>query len=116
MDFKFEELRVYQEAVELAQLLFEQTNNWPSSYKYSLADQLHRAALSISLNIAEGSGRTRKDFQHFLSVSRGSSYECIPIISIARNCKLINNLEYQNYYGRLLKIAKMLTLLRSRVA
>lgn len=65
MKFKFEELRVYQEAIVFISEIFFLTKKWPPPYKYSLADQLQRAALSISLNIAEGSSRTTKDFQHF---------------------------------------------------
>lgn len=115
MNFKFEELKVYQEAVDLTQLVFQVTKHWPTLYKYSLAEQFHRAALSISLNIAEGSSRSRKDFQHFLAMSRGSCYECIPIITVAKGMRLITEEEYLDLYGRILKISKMISLLRTRL-
>lgn len=71
MSFRFEELRVYQEAVSFSNSMYQITNRWPSLCRFNLTDQLIRAALSIPLNIAEGSSRTNKDFQHFLSVARG---------------------------------------------
>lgn len=86
--FKFEELRVYQNALEFITYVFTVTKTWPALYRYSLVDQIHRAALSISLNIAEGSSRTMKDFQHFLSVARGSCYECVAILTVAKREKL----------------------------
>lgn len=84
MKFKFEELRIYQESIDFVSTIYVLTKEWPTIYKYSLADQLQRAALSIPLNIAEGSGRTSNDFAHFITISRGSCYECIAILTIAK--------------------------------
>jgi len=56
MSFLFEKLEVYQRAVEFAEAIFKLTNELPRG-QAALADQFKRAALSISLNIAEGNGR-----------------------------------------------------------
>ncbi len=114
-EFRFEELRVYQESVRLSSDLFSVTSTWPPIYKYNLADQLNRAGLSISLNIAEGSSRTTQDFKHFLSISRGSCYECIPILMIAKEKGLINPTKYENFRTRIMDISKMISSLRSKI-
>jgi four helix bundle protein len=113
--FKFEELRVYQLALEFLSHVFKVTKPWPSLYKYSLIDQVHRAALSIVLNIAEGSGRTSKDFQHFLSISRSSCYECVAIFAVAYNEGVIQQKEYESLYDQLDHIARMLTSLKTHL-
>ncbi|HUD19947.1 MAG TPA: four helix bundle protein [Patescibacteria group bacterium] len=116
MEFRFENLLVYQEAVVLSNKIFTLTGKWPSQLRFSLGDQLNRAALSISLNIAEGSSRTGKDFQHFLSIARGSCYECVPIITIAKDQRLIAERDFQELKQKIFEISKMLTALRSSLS
>lgn len=113
--FKFEDLRVYQESLVFVAFVFRITKIWPTPYKFTLADQLQRAALSIALNIAEGSSRTTKDFAHFLSISRGSCYECVAILTVARNEKLVTLPQYAEAYETLQKLARMITALKRSV-
>lgn len=81
-----------------------------------MANHIQRAALSIALNIAEGSSRTTKDFAHLLSVARGSCYECIPLLAIAQDQKLVNHEEYELLYDRVNYLARMLTSLKERIS
>ncbi len=113
--FRFEDLRVYQESVSLSSDIYSITSKWPPIYKFSLIDQLNRAALSIPLNIAEGTSRTNKDFQHFLSIARGSCFECIPLIEIAKNKQILAESEYIILRQRIYDIAKMLSSLRAKI-
>jgi hypothetical protein len=77
MAFSFEKLLVYQKAVDFADIICDQTEQFERGYGF-LADQLNRAALSISNNIAEGNGRfTKADRRHFFGISRGSVQECV---------------------------------------
>jgi four helix bundle protein len=115
MEFRFESLRVYQEALEFAHTVYSITKKWPSPYQFSLTNQFQRAALSISLNIAEGSGKTKKDFQHFLSIARGSCYECIPIIQLAYKDNLLTIHEHDALRTTIVGMAKMLTALRAKI-
>ena len=110
--FKFEELNVYRESIKFVDLIYETTKQWPSSEKYVLVDQLIRAAISIVLNIAEGTSRTRKDFQHFLSTARGSVYECVAIVTLAFNRKYITKEKFEIIYEHSSKLARMLTALK----
>lgn len=113
--FKFEELKVYQKALVFTDKIYELTKQWPKSELFGLVNQLRRAAISIALNIAEGSSRTSKDFGHFLSLARGSCFECVAILTIAKNQKLINEKEYAFFYENCLEIARMLSSLRTKL-
>jgi four helix bundle protein len=113
--FRFENLKIYQYSLDLSKEIFSITKEWPQQYKYNLSDQLLRASLSISLNIAEGSSRTNKDFRHFLSISRGSCYECIPILDIALSEKLVNEIVYQELYNKIYELSKMISSLRIKI-
>ena len=72
----YEELVVWQKAMELTKRVYALQKNLPKEEVYALGDQIRRAAVSIPSNIAEGFGReSDKDFKHFLSIARGSLFE-----------------------------------------
>lgn len=78
MAFAFEKLFVYQKAVDFAEAVCGETEEFSRGYGF-LTDQLNRAALSIAANIAEGNGRfTKPDRRHFFGIARGSVQECVP--------------------------------------
>ena len=86
----FEKLRVYQQALNLVDLIYKMTKEFPKSELYGLTSQLRRAAISIPLNIAEGQGRLSKaENKNFLLIARGSGYEVIALLEIAYRQKLI---------------------------
>ena len=116
MIFNFENLKVYQQALEFSNQVFISSNNWPSKYQFSLADQIRRASLSIPLNIAEGSSKSAKDFKRFLSIARGSCFECIPLTEIAYMQKIITLKDKENWYNQILSLAKMLSSLRTSLS
>jgi len=81
MPFLFEKLEVYQRALAFAERVSGLTGDFPRGSWY-LADQLNRASLSISLNIAEGNGRwTAADRKNF-GIARGSVHECVPLVAL----------------------------------
>src|SRR4030042_3274874 len=96
--FNFEKLQVYQEALILAREVYQLTRKFPREEQFGLISQLRRAAVSIPLNIAEGSSRTKKEFRHFLDMARGSCYEMIPLLKISFDLKLISGNAYQRFY------------------
>lgn len=84
MAFMFENLDVYQKAVDSADDIATVTEGLPRCYGF-LVDQLNRAALSIATNLAEGNGRfTRPDRRSFFTIAQGSTQECVPLLEIAR--------------------------------
>ncbi len=86
MQFHFEKLTVWQEAMDLVKQVYAVTTSFPKEERFGLIDQLRRAAVSIPANIAEGKGRYHpKEFIQFLYMARGSLYETITLIKTASN-------------------------------
>ncbi len=86
----YRDLRVWQEAVDLAVVVYAATEDFPRREQFGLANQLRRAAVSISSNIAEGKGRgTDRDYCHFLYIARGSVLELQTQIEIALRLKFL---------------------------
>lgn len=84
MEFHFEQLTVWQEAMKLVTATYEATEKFPKAEKFGISDQLRRAVISIPANIAEGKGRySSKEFVQFLYIARGSLYETITLIKAA---------------------------------
>ena len=110
--FSFEQLLVYQESIAFVQVIYRYCLLFPPEEKFSLSNQLRRASTSISLNIAEGSSRTEKDFSHFITLARGSCYECVAILTIAKKQKYIEESQYVEAYNKLIILVKMLNALR----
>ncbi len=107
--FKFQELKVYRYSLDFVDLVYKTTKSWPKNETYALADQIKRASVSIALNIAEGSSRTKKDFIHFLSLSKGSCYECVAVLEIALRNKYIDKKIFNTYLSDLDEISRMLS-------
>jgi len=109
--FNFERLEVYQIAVTFANEIYEITKNFPKSEMYGITNQLRRASISISLNIAEGSGRSKKEFKHFLSMAKTSVYECIPLLQISFLQKYISKEIKEEFYKKSVRLAQMISAL-----
>ena len=109
MPFSFEKLDVYQRSVELVDKVYALSKTFPKEERFGITAQLRSAALSVSQNIAEGSGRySKKDFTHFLHMARSSAYECIPILDIACRQGFIAEDIRQSLYTEFDEIARMI--------
>lgn len=76
MSSRYQDLRVWQEAMALAKEIYKATERFPKYEIYGLASQVRRAAVSVASNIAEGKGRrTDREFCQFLYTARGSLFE-----------------------------------------
>jgi four helix bundle protein len=110
--FKFETLRVWSKSVKFADEMIEVADSLPQRYQYSFGDQLRRAGLSISNNIAEGSGRRRgRESVNFYNIAKGSVYECINILVILSKRGLIDWKKFDKklLYNLADEICKMLS-------
>jgi len=112
MSFMFEKLEVYQRAVDLAEKIAALTETFPAKGYYHLIDQIRRASLSISLNIAEGNGRWHaKERKNFFWIARGSVFECVPVLELCKREKLITEEKHTELKAELEVLSKMLTAL-----
>ncbi len=111
MSFMFERLDVYQKGLEFVNKIMTTSDKLPKG-NYFLVDQIKRAALSIPLNIAEGNGRWhKKDRKQFFIIARGSCFECVPVLQLMKDRKLISSEEHANAYAELEVIGKMINAL-----
>lgn len=107
--FGFENLEVYQRALELSIELCKLATAFPPKYS-RLRDQLIGAAISIPLNIAEGYGRGgAKEKANFYRMAKASAFECIPILSVARSLELLTARRYEYFRGETQEVTKMLS-------
>ena len=85
--FDFENLKAYQKFLECVDFVYEITKDFPKDEIFSLTNQFRRASVSICLNIAEGSGGSKAEFNQFLKISRRSVRESVAVteISFRRN-------------------------------
>ena len=88
----FRNYKVWQDAVEYASKVYKVTSEMPWFEKKGLCDQLQRAVVSISSNIAEGAAKPSDiEFAHFLDTALGSAFEVETQLLIAKNVGYINN-------------------------
>ena len=90
----YEDLEVWQKAMDLVTLVYRLTKGFPKEEVYGLTSQLRRAAVSVPSNIAEGqSRRSTKEFLNYLSMARGSLSEVETQAEIARRLEYIKEEE-----------------------
>lgn len=113
----YKDLIVWQKSIELVSNIYRITKRFPKEEIFGITAQMRRASISISSNIAEGSGRgTSKDFIHFIIMSIGSALELETQLIIALRLQLINELDYNKLTSLLTEIIKMLRSLNNSLA
>lgn len=113
--FNFENLKVYQKALDYVDLVYTYTDDFPKNEIYGLTSQFKRAANSIALNIGEGSGGTKNEFVNFIRISYRSMVECVVCTTLAYRRKFINEKQFLESRTKLLEIAKMLSGLKRSI-
>jgi four helix bundle protein len=112
----YEDLLVWQKAVELAVLVYELTRAFPDDERFGLTSQLRRSAVSIASNIAEGRGRlSQGDFRQFLGIAQGSTYEVLTQLLIAKKLQLGSSGAIAQCEDLSNEISKMLSALIARL-
>ena len=107
MYFKFERLTTWQVARSFTINIYQLSKKFPKEELFGLTNQIRRAAVSIQLNIAEGSERgSDKDQQRFLRMAKGSLNEVVSALYVAKDQGYISNQLFQSTYTESFKLAK----------
>lgn len=110
------EHKVWQDAVACATLVYKTTAQLPWFEKKGLCDQLQRAVVSISSNIAEGAGRpTDADFAHYLDQALGSANEVETQLVTSKNLNYISLDQFDYLVAHIVGIQKQLSGLISSI-
>lgn len=116
MKHNFRELIIWKESVNLAVQIYKLTEKFPMNEKFGLVSQLNRSSVSISSNIAEGSGRTtNKEFSRFIDIALSSSYEVETQIIIAKQIYPELSNEVDKLYERLRIIQKRIVVFQRKL-
>ena len=104
-----EKLKVYQASLQCVGLGVQLTQKLPKGFA-DLRSQLRRAIFSVSLNIAEGAGRSQKrEKQHFYAIARGSAMESAAVCDILHQCNIVDQTLYKQLKSELREVIAMLS-------
>lgn len=114
MAFRFESLKVWQNALIHCNEIDLMVKSFPREELYSLSSQMKRAADSVVLNIAEGStGQSIPEYKRFLGIALRSAIEVVACLFIAKKRSYINEDTFKKHYESYEILSKMITKLRS---
>ena len=116
MAFKFENLVIWQKAVDLSDIVNTLTKSFPKDELFILTAQIKRAADSVSLNIAEGStGQSNPEFKRFLGYALRSNIEVVGCIFLAQRRGIIKLEDFERIYKLCEEILLMISSLRNKL-
>ena len=111
--FTFENLEVWQKAIDFADLVYNHTRHFPTDERFGLTNQMRRAAVSISSNIAEGTSRmSQSDFARFIEIAMGTVFEVVSQSFIGRRQGFSTEESFRALYSAADEIGRMLSGLR----
>ena len=107
----YKDLKVYQRSYKAAIAIYKMTSKFPKEERYGITDQIRRAAVSISLNIAEGYAKkeSQAEFKRFLMIAQGSTNEVSVLLDFAKDLEMLEGLTYEKARAEYEEIGKMLT-------
>ncbi len=112
--FNFERLELWQKAIEFADDVYRITKTLPPDERFGLTNQMRRAAVSISSNIAEGTSRaSRADYARFVEIATGSLFEVVSQAFIGRRQSFLTEDDFQHLYVAAEVQSRMLSGLRA---
>jgi four helix bundle protein len=111
---RFEDLIVWQKAQDLGVMIYSTSGDGLFAKDHGIKNQIRRASLSVSSNIAEGQGKySNKEFRNYLAIANGSVYEVISLIHFAEKLKLVSQVEAMTIISKCSEVSKMIKGLRN---
>lgn len=108
--FRFQDLKIWQLAIEIADELFDIADDLERRRLYRFADQLRGAGMSMSNNIAEGSGSSsKKEFKQFLNMARRSTFENANILILIQKRDLVTKDSLDKLLSKLDSLCRQIT-------
>jgi four helix bundle protein len=109
MRHNFKNLKIWIIAMGITNDIYKLTSVFPKSEIYGLVSQMNRCSVSIPSNIAEGSNRGNKHFQHYLNISLGSSFELQTQLLIANQNDYLSKEKTVEVENKIIEFQKMTT-------
>lgn len=114
--FRFMDLEIWKESILMNDKMYDLADMIDETRKYRTAEQLRGASLSVSNNIAEGSGSfSNKDFANFLNMARRSVFEVVNILVVANQRKFINQNQLDQFIVELDLLSRKITNFRKTI-
>jgi four helix bundle protein len=116
MSFKFEKLRIWQNAMELGEEINTLTSSFPKKEIYNLSSQIRRAGDSVALNISEGSIlQSNAEYRKFLGYSIRSLAEVVTCLHKAKRRNYIDEVDFKKLYSNCYDLMNMMIAFRSKL-
>ncbi|MBE9482015.1 MAG: four helix bundle protein [Bacteroidetes bacterium] len=106
--FRFEDLRIYQKALDYINWVYEATKLFPEQENNDLVPRFNNASRNIALNIAEGSARNKSQFVYYLKMAKSSVRECLVYTTISHNLNYITDIMTDESRNYLIEMTKMI--------
>jgi len=115
--FGYEDLEVWNKAVDFAVKIIDVVEEaFDKKKHYRLLDQIEACSTSVAMNLAEGKGRySKKEFIHYLYISRGSLYETMTLLEILRRKKWISDENFKDIESQGKEIVAMIKGLKNAI-
>ncbi|WP_276381863.1 four helix bundle protein [Flavobacterium sp. H4147] len=107
MKHNFKNLKIWILAMEITNDIYRLTSTFPKSETYSLVSQMNRCSVSMPSNIAEGSNRGNRHFQHYLNISLGSSFELQTQLLIAYQNDYVTKEKTEKLENKIIEFQRM---------
>jgi four helix bundle protein len=112
--FRFQDLRIWQLAIEIADELFDLADALDQKRLHHFAEQLRGAGMSMSNNIAEGSGSSsKKEFRQFLNIARRSTFENANVLILLQKRDLVTKESMDRLLNKLDSLCRQITSFQS---
>lgn len=111
----YKDLRIWQQGMELVEMVYIEMKNMPKEELYGLTNQIKRAAVSVPSNIAEGHSRGTKEFIRFLRIAQGSLVELETQLILTIRLKMLEETKINPLLNHLVGLKKQIHTLKRKL-